>query len=214
MLEENTANIIESISPLLPFLIDSKGFEVRRESEGGSGSLLVFEAQKIKASVVRRRVIAKNEIVCGDSTSVFKNRDDRFFAILSDGMGSGCSASVVSRMCTGFISNMLSVGGIDVELISMLNGFICGRRIGGDIECSATLDLLELYLMSGKADVYKCGAAPSYVYRKGKLFKIRSKTMPIGILKDVDLKHFSFNFCSGLLCFNISFTIAEDFFLI
>ena len=197
LLAENVQNIVDTIAPILPFLIDHQKFEIRREGGGDAGALLLFEKQKISTSVIRRRVIAGGESVCGDSTAIFKNRDDRFFAVLSDGMGSGQAAAAVSGICTGFVSNMLSVGGMNTELISMLNSFICGRRIGGEIECSATLDLLEVDLMTGRAEIYKCGAAPGYVYRKGKLFKIRSKTMPIGILKDVDLKHFSFDLCVG-----------------
>ena len=197
LLEENAKNIIDSIAPILPFLVEFQKYEIRREGEGTQGALLVYERQKISTSVVRRRVIAKDESVCGDSVVIFKNRDERFFATLSDGMGSGEVAASVSQICTGFVSNMLSVGQMNTDLISMLNSFICSRQLKARLECSATLDLLEVDLMSGRADIYKCGAAPSYVYRKGKLFKIRSKTMPIGILKDVDVKCFSFDLCVG-----------------
>ena len=197
LLEENARNIIDSIAPILPFLIESQKCEIRREGEGAQGALLVYERQKISTSVVRRRVIAKDESVCGDSVVIFKNRDEHFFATLSDGMGSGEAAAAVSQICTGFVSNMLSIGQMNTDLISMLNSFICSRQLKSRFECSATLDLLEVDLMSGRADIYKCGAAPSYVFRKGKLFKIRSKTMPIGILKDVDLKCFSFDLCVG-----------------
>ena len=197
LLEENAKNIIDSIAPILPFLVEFQKYEIRREGEGTQGALLVYERQKISTSVVRRRVIAKDESVCGDSVVIFKNRDERFFATLSDGMGSGEVAASVSQICTGFVSNMLSVGQMNTDLISMLNSFICSRQLKARLECSATLDLLEVDLMSGRADIYKSGAAPSYVYRKGKLFKIRSKTMPIGILKDVDVKCFSFDLCVG-----------------
>ena len=197
LLEENAQNIIEAIAPVLPFAIDSQGFEIRREGTGEQGAILVFEKQALSTSVVRRRVAAKGEVACGDSTSVFKNKDDRFFAMLSDGMGSGRVASAVSQICTGFISNMLSIGSMNAEILSMLNSFLCGRRIGGEVECSATLDFMEVDLMTGRAEIYKCGAAPGYIYRRGKLFKMRSKTMPIGILREVDVKRFSLELCSG-----------------
>lgn len=196
-LKKSAPIIIDALAPALPFLIDSEGFELRRDAEGDGGALLIFERKKISASVVRRRINAQNESVCGDSVSAFENRDDRFFAVLSDGMGSGEPAFAVSQIATGFMSNILSVGGASVELISMLNGFLCGRRVGGELECSSTLDLLEIDLMSGRADIYKCGAAPSYVFRRGRLFKVRSKTMPIGILCEVDVKRVSFELCSG-----------------
>ena len=70
----------------------------------------------------------------------------------------------------------------------MLNSFLRGASNEKCAECSATLDLLELDLMNGRASFYKCGAAASYIYRKGRLFKLRAESMPIGILPDVDLK--------------------------
>lgn len=195
LIEDNAQNIISAITPMLPFSIDFERYEIRRDGESESGALIILEKERLSVSLVRRSVVADNETVCGDSTSAFKNRDGRFFAMISDGMGSGASASAVARICTGFISNMLSVGGASIELISALNGVICGRRIGGEAERSATLDLLELDLMNGRAQIYKCGAAPSYIYRRGKLFKVRSQTMPVGILREADVKCFSLDLC-------------------
>lgn len=196
ILKERAREIAEAVAPHLPFLIDLSDIEVRREGES-SASLTLREREKNSASVVRRRVIAKNESVCGDNATVFKNDDDRFFAFISDGMGSGSEASSVSEMSVAFLCNMLTVGSLNEELISMLNSFLRGISCENHAECSATLDLFELDLMNGHASFYKCGAAPSYVYRKGRLFKLRSETMPIGILPDVDIKTSSFELRRG-----------------
>ena len=51
--------------------------------------------------------------------------------------------------------------------------------------------------MNGRAKFYKCGAAPSYIYRRGRLFKLRSESMPIGILDDVDIKKFELELSRG-----------------
>ena len=195
-IEEICENIIEAISPLLPFVIDREHKEIRRDADGGV-ALLLREREKNSAAVIRRRVVAQNESVCGDSVAIFRNRDDRFFAFISDGMGSGVAANTVSRISVGFLSNMLGAGSLSEELISMLNGVLCGRAGKKSIECSATLDLLELDLMNGRASVYKCGAAPSYIYRRGRLFKLRSETMPIGILRDADIKRFDLELRRG-----------------
>lgn len=187
LLIKNARSIIEAVAPLLPFLVDRESFEVRRDGEEG-GALFIFERERLSASVVRRRITARDESVCGDSVAVFKNKDDRFFAFISDGMGSGSSASAVSEVAVGFLGNMLSTGKLSGELIDMLNGFLCTRIQKNAAECSATLDLFELDLMNGHSVIYKCGAAPSYVYRRGRLFKLRSETMPVGILNEVDSK--------------------------
>lgn len=64
-------------------------------------------------------------------------------------------------------------------------------------ECSATLDLMELDLIGGKASFYKSGAAPTYVFREGSLFKLRSKTLPLGIIRELDAKKISFDVGDG-----------------
>ena len=196
VLSQNARMILESITPLLPFAINFESFEIRRDGEIG-GILLAYEREKNSASVVRRRVIARDESVCGDSVAVFKNKDERFFAFLSDGMGSGRSACAVSEISVGFLGNMLASGELCEEHIELLNGFLCSRLQKNIAECSATLDLLELDLMNGSASIYKCGAAPSYIYRRGRLFKLRSESMPIGILGDVDLKKFELQLSRG-----------------
>ena len=53
-------------------------------------------------------------------------------------------------------------------------------------ECSATVDLMELDMAESRARFYKSGAAPTYVFRNGGLFKLRSHTVPVGIMKDID----------------------------
>ena len=64
-------------------------------------------------------------------------------------------------------------------------------------ECSATVDLMELDLISGRVSFYKSGAAPTYVFRDGGLFKLRSKTVPIGIIRELDAKKISFDVSNG-----------------
>lgn len=195
-LVRNARLIIETVAPLLPFAVSFEDFDIRKEGDK-DGAMLIYEREKNSVSVVRRRVTACGEEVCGDSVAVFKNKDNRFFAFISDGMGSGSTASAVSGITVGFLCNMLNSGRLSEELIGLLNGFLCTRLPKNTLECSATLDLFELDLMNGHASVYKCGAAPSYVFRRGRLFKLRSESMPVGILNEVDLKSFEFELCHG-----------------
>ena len=56
----------------------------------------------------------------------------------------------------------------------------------GREECSSTVDLFELDLLSGEATFLKSGAAPSFVKRDNSIFRIRSQTAPIGLLGSID----------------------------
>lgn len=73
-------------------------------------------------------------------------------------------------------------------VLELLNGFLRSR--GG--ECFASIDLAELDLLSGKGCFVKSGAAPSYILRDNNLYKLQSKTLPIGILKDTDAEVINF----------------------
>lgn len=195
-LRESKQEILDAIAPELPFPIDAEGTAIRRSANGGIMS--VSEAETLEVSFVSRQVRAREETeFCGDSMKLFKNSDNRFFALISDGMGSGREAAAVSEICSNFICSMLDVGAMNDELICMLNGFLCGRCEGALCECSATVDIMELDLISGNTAFFKSGAAPSYVFRDGSLFKLRSCTMPIGILENTDTKKFSFKLSEG-----------------
>ena len=59
------------------------------------------------------------------------------------------------------------------------------------------LDLLSLDLYEGCAGFLKSGAAASFVYREGALFRIRSRTIPLGLLRIVDSEEASFEVRAG-----------------
>lgn len=196
-LQSKKRDILERVSRALPFGIDTERAVLRKCANGRCG-LFVGEREKIKADYAIRQMRARGEIrFCGDSLSLFKNKDNRFFALISDGMGSGREASEAAEICSGFLRGMLTRGGVNCEMLSALNGLLCGRNEGSAYECSATVDLMELDLISGEASFFKSGAAPTYVFRDGSLFKLRSRTMPIGILRDTEIKNFKFELSEG-----------------
>ena len=122
--------------------------------------------------------------VCGDHIAVFGNGDACFYALISDGMGSGEDASLTSDICAMFLEKMLSAGNRVEVSLRMLDGYVRSKNTGTGDECSATVDLMELDLMDGRAVFAKNGAAPTYVVRDGMVYKLHSPTLPIGILKD------------------------------
>ena len=77
-------------------------------------------------------------------------------------------------------------------------------------ECSATVDLLEFDLITGEAAFYKGGAAPSYVYRDDNLFKLRSNSVPLGIIKELDTKKISIDVGSDDLIVMVSDGVTQS----
>ena len=95
------------------------------------------------------------------------------------------------------------------EALRLLNVFLRNRGSGSLHECSATADLVRLDLMDGRASFYKSGAAPTYVYREGGLFKLRSRTVPLGILRELDVKKIGLDIGEGDLLIMVSDGVTQ-----
>lgn len=125
---------------------------------------------------------ATDREISGDSVCSFKNSDGFSYTILSDGMGSGEEAAFTSDFSNMFLQKMLGATMSKTTSIKMLNNFLRYK----DGECSSTVDLFEFDTLTGKASFVKSGAAPSIVKRGGGIFRIKSQTMPIGLLSSID----------------------------
>ena len=63
--------------------------------------------------------------------------------------------------------------------------------------------------MRGVARFHKSGAAPSYVFRSGELFKLSARTLPLGILDDVDSKKLRFDLRAGDIIIMVSDGVTQ-----
>ena len=142
----------------------------------------------------------------GDVAVDFECRDDRRCVLLSDGMGSGREAALTSGMCALFIEKMMSAGNSASVTLKMLNCFLRARGS----ECSSTVDLFELDLLNGKGRFIKSGAAPSYVVRGSSVYKISSRTIPVGIMKALDAEETTVDLSPGDLVVLVSDGITKD----
>jgi len=59
------------------------------------------------------------------------------------------------------------------------------------------VDIAEIDLFSGEARFIKSGAAPSFVLRDGGIFRLQSKTVPIGIMRALDAEMIKFDVQEG-----------------
>jgi len=109
-----------------------------------------------------------------------------------------------------FIQKMLSAGNRADVTLRMLNNVIRSENMGCGSECSATVDLLELDLMSGVASFIKSGAAPTYIARNDTVYKVSSRTMPVGIIKNADARITRFDTKKGDIIVMISDGCCHD----
>ncbi len=148
--------------------------------------------------------------VCGDTANSFITSASYFCSLISDGMGSGEEAAFVSGVCSMFIEKMLSAGNRADMTVRMLNNLLRSENMCRGGECSATVDLCELDLISGTASFIKSGAAPTYIVRSSTVYKVYSRTMPIGILKIADTKISKFDTKHGDIIIMLSDGCCPD----
>ena len=149
------------------------------------GELVLMEcsaAPRYKISYASKSRSLIPDQPCGDSVVFTESPDGRSFLALSDGVGSGERAERVSVLVTE-LTKALTERGVGAE--SALHLANCAIRAEGE-ECSATFDLFEFDRLAGDACFLKCGAASSYVKRDSSIFRIRSRTAPIGLMRSPD----------------------------
>lgn len=188
-LEPLSEELLSLCAKRLPFPLDGKGATLHILShEPPLYELRIPEAEGLAVRYACRSSAAEGEhALCGDTTELFHGEDSLFYACISDGMGSGREAAQTSSLSVKLLQKLLLGGGEVTGALTLLNSLLRHRGSSSLHECSATVDLMKLDLLRGRASFYKCGAAPTYILREGSLVKLRSGTLPIGIMKKVDM---------------------------
>jgi len=156
-------------------------------------TMTLTRERKISVETAYSSLRKDGEAQNGDSIVSVFNREDYFYQIISDGMGSGRDAALTSRVTCIFLQKLLEAGNRKNIAVEMLNNFIRKRNM----ECFATVDMMEIDLLNASASFIKSGAAPSYILRDGKLFRITSNSLPIGITRVMNAEEVKFDLQVG-----------------
>lgn len=113
----------------------------------------------------------------GDRCQWFAGVGCRYYVILCDGMGTGIGAVEEGNEALRMLKRLLCAGYPPEYALRSLNSLCALRGTAGAV----TVDLAELQLDTGKACIYKWGAAASYVIRKSGPEKIGTATPPPGL---------------------------------
>ena len=117
------------------------------------------------------------EAANGDRCLWFAGTGGRFYVLLCDGMGTGMGAAQEGRFAGELLRDMLSAGFPAEYALGSVNSLLALRGRAGAV----TVDLAEVELDTGRAAVYKWGAAPSIVLAQGKAEKIGTAGPPPGL---------------------------------
>lgn len=168
----------------LSALSEAAGVRLDTPSYFRKGAMVLMECRARPRYLVRAATASapRGEEVSGDSTACFEGADGCCYLVLSDGMGSGEAARRTSDFSVEYLTHMMGTGCSEGTALFLLNRLIRGR----EEECSTTVDMFVFDRTLGEGQFYKSGAAASYVKRAGSLFRIRSQTAPVGLLRTLD----------------------------
>ncbi len=120
---------------------------------------------------------------CGDTAHHGRLADGRFLITLSDGMGHGARAALISRQTVELMRLCLDAGYRLTDALTAVNGMLL---MGGVGERFATADVLLIDLWSGQAVLTKHGAASTWHAHEGELTRIAGEALPLGIIEPIE----------------------------
>ena len=154
------------------------GVPLRLERRGEGGlSLIQQEPLMAVAGVAAQR--KGGETVSGDAGTYFKRPDGMLYVLLCDGMGSGPEANRESTLAVRLLEQFLQAGVPARQALSTLSSALALR--GEDAGGFTTVDLLQIDLFTGDGELYKLGAAPTYVKRSGAVQRLSGSALPAGL---------------------------------
>lgn len=153
------------------------------------------EAHKYKIATGVARVAKDNKWICGDNYSFLDLQEGKHMMALSDGMGSGEKANKESKVTINILEQLMGAGFEKDLAIKTINSILV---LKSSEEMFSTMDLSMVDLYTGKIEFVKIGAASSFIKRKnGDVEVIKSTSLPIGILNNVDIETFGYSLEEG-----------------
>ncbi len=119
------------------------------------------------------------QAVCGDSFRILELESGLQAVILSDGMGNGPRASQESELTVNLLKHLLEIGFKTNVVLKCVNALL---QLRSGEEIFATVDLAFFDLFAGDLELYKIGAAPSFLKRGKEVHKLGASSLPMGIL--------------------------------
>lgn len=156
----------------------------KKGKDGGYELRLVEEEAFAVATGVAKAPKAGGA-VSGDSYTFMSNGDGKYIVALSDGMGSGQKAYAQSKVTINLLEQFMESGFDKDTSVSLINSILMLKS--GD-DSFSTIDLSVIDLFGGEVEFVKIGAAPTFIKKGGKVETVRSASLPIGILSNIEVE--------------------------
>ncbi len=124
------------------------------------------------------------ENISGDVHTCMELSDDHYLLALADGMGSGLLAYRESAAAMEMLEDFMEAGFRKELAVKMINAALI---LKSDNERFSTMDITLIDKQTGIAEFLKAGASTSFILREGDVMTVQGSSLPIGIIKEVDM---------------------------
>jgi stage II sporulation protein E len=122
--------------------------------------------------------------ISGDNYCTVPLSSHKSAVIVCDGMGVGEEAARMSSAALTILEQLLSTGFEPEGAVKALNSILVLRS---PEESFVTIDMAVLDMEADSARLIKIGAAPTYVLGKDRVETVKTSSLPVGILNDIDI---------------------------
>ncbi len=122
--------------------------------------------------------------ISGDNFSFLELERGEMLLGISDGMGSGSTASKESEMVLDLVERFLEAGFSVETAIRMMNSAMVMK---GESDLYSTVDLCKINLYNGRTGFYKIGASATFIKRQGEVECITSANLPVGVNTEIEI---------------------------
>lgn len=172
-----------AVQELLSDLLSTELCSIPVQREGGILRYCFFQKPAYQLEHTIRSVHAPGYKRCGDTAEAFTDVQGNQYLILSDGMGSGASASLMSQIAVRTFVRLVTGGMPPETAIRFANTILLSES---NTESFATLDILRLNADNGEVQLYKSGASATLYLHHRQVMRIAAKSFPIGIVAQAE----------------------------
>lgn len=132
------------------------------------------------------RATRDGEMISGDNFTFLTKDNGQVIMSLCDGMGSGIGASKESETVIELLEQFLDAGFGMETAVRMINSVMVLRE---DESIFSTIDLCAVDLYTGMCELLKIGASTTFIRHGDQIEAIRSTSLPVGVMQNVDYEH-------------------------
>ncbi|MDR2939086.1 MAG: stage II sporulation protein E, partial [Clostridiales bacterium] len=171
---------------IIPIINRVTGRKVKCESvDCNNCRVKIIESQKFFINAAISKAVKDNSKESGDSYSFLELNNGQALLALSDGMGSGNKAKEESKAAIDLLEEFIESGFQKDLAIKIINSALV---LKSNDESFSTLDVCIVDNYTGTAEFLKIGASSTFLLRGGEVQVIKSTTLPMGILNNIDVE--------------------------